>query len=174
MGEGRPIIPGMVATVDILSGKKTVLTYLLKPVLRAKDYALTEPAGERRECHFRLWSGFCPVALPVVQNLLQHVIDGGAEPRNATCPQPPNLACGTARTHPQAHKKTRIDQPIRKSVEAMTESGRDLPGPRDLTITIVEHVRQCEHEGTEAVAEVATLCKLPRGRETQRERQDRV
>ncbi|VUD68738.1 Type I secretion system membrane fusion protein PrsE [Thalassocella blandensis] len=42
LGEGRPIIPGMVATVDILSGKKTVLTYLLKPVLRAKDYALTE------------------------------------------------------------------------------------------------------------------------------------
>lgn len=42
LGEGRPIIPGMVATVDILSGKKTVLTYMLKPVLRAKDYALTE------------------------------------------------------------------------------------------------------------------------------------
>lgn len=42
LGEGRPIIPGMVATVDILSGKKTVLTYLLKPVLRAKQYALSE------------------------------------------------------------------------------------------------------------------------------------
>lgn len=37
-----PIIPGMTATVDILSGKKTVLEYLLKPVLRAKEYALRE------------------------------------------------------------------------------------------------------------------------------------
>jgi adhesin transport system membrane fusion protein len=37
-----PIIPGMTAEVDILTGKKTVLSYLLKPVLRAKQYALTE------------------------------------------------------------------------------------------------------------------------------------
>jgi membrane fusion protein, adhesin transport system len=37
-----PIIPGMVAEVDILTGKKTVLSYLLKPVLRAKSNALTE------------------------------------------------------------------------------------------------------------------------------------
>jgi len=37
-----PIIPGMVAQVDILTGKKSVLTYLLKPVLRAKSVALTE------------------------------------------------------------------------------------------------------------------------------------
>ena len=37
-----PIIPGMVATVDILTGKKTVLSYLLKPVLRAKYMALRE------------------------------------------------------------------------------------------------------------------------------------
>jgi adhesin transport system membrane fusion protein len=37
-----PIIPGMVATVDILTGKKTVLSYLLKPVLRAKHMALRE------------------------------------------------------------------------------------------------------------------------------------
>ncbi|OGQ94779.1 MAG: hemolysin secretion protein D [Deltaproteobacteria bacterium RIFOXYD12_FULL_57_12] len=37
-----PIIPGMVATVDILTGKKTVLTYLLKPALRAKHMALRE------------------------------------------------------------------------------------------------------------------------------------
>lgn len=42
LGEGRPIIPGMVASVDILTGKKTVLNYLLKPVLRAKQYALSE------------------------------------------------------------------------------------------------------------------------------------
>lgn len=37
-----PIIPGMVAEVDILTGKKSVLAYILKPVLRAKSVALTE------------------------------------------------------------------------------------------------------------------------------------
>lgn len=37
-----PIIPGMVAEVDILTGKKSVLSYLLKPVLRAKSNAMTE------------------------------------------------------------------------------------------------------------------------------------
>lgn len=37
-----PIIPGMVAQVDVLTGKKSVLSYLLKPVLRAKANALTE------------------------------------------------------------------------------------------------------------------------------------
>lgn len=37
-----PIIPGMVAEVDILTGKKTVLSYLLKPILRAQAKALTE------------------------------------------------------------------------------------------------------------------------------------
>jgi adhesin transport system membrane fusion protein len=42
LGPRLPIIPGMVAQVDILTGKKTVLSYLLKPVLRAKSNALTE------------------------------------------------------------------------------------------------------------------------------------
>jgi len=42
LGANLPIIPGMVAQVDILTGKKTVLSYLLKPVLRAKANALTE------------------------------------------------------------------------------------------------------------------------------------
>jgi len=37
-----PIIPGMIAEVDILTGKKSVLAYLLKPVLRAKSVAMTE------------------------------------------------------------------------------------------------------------------------------------
>jgi adhesin transport system membrane fusion protein len=37
-----PIIPGMIATVDIQTGKKTILSYLLKPVLRAKYMALRE------------------------------------------------------------------------------------------------------------------------------------
>jgi len=42
LGRNLPIIPGMVAEVDILTGRKSVLSYLLKPVLRAKQYALTE------------------------------------------------------------------------------------------------------------------------------------
>ncbi|MEY4747904.1 MAG: hypothetical protein RIQ60_118 [Pseudomonadota bacterium] len=41
-GDQLPIIPGMTAEVSILTGKKTVLSYLLKPVLRAKAYALSE------------------------------------------------------------------------------------------------------------------------------------
>lgn len=36
------IIPGMHTSVDIITGKKTVMQYLLKPVLRAKQNALTE------------------------------------------------------------------------------------------------------------------------------------
>ncbi|MDI6742633.1 MAG: HlyD family type I secretion periplasmic adaptor subunit, partial [Smithella sp.] len=37
-----PIMPGMVATVEILTGKKTVLSYILKPVLKARSVALRE------------------------------------------------------------------------------------------------------------------------------------
>ena len=40
--QNLPILPGMMAEVDIVTGKKTVLSYLLKPVLRAKQRALTE------------------------------------------------------------------------------------------------------------------------------------
>lgn len=40
--EKLPIIPGMTAEVDILTGNKTVLAYLLKPILRAKSVALSE------------------------------------------------------------------------------------------------------------------------------------
>lgn len=36
------IIPGMVASVDIITGKKSILSYLLKPVLRARAEALRE------------------------------------------------------------------------------------------------------------------------------------
>ncbi len=42
LGDKLPIIPGMMAQVDILVGKKTILSYLLKPVIRAKANALTE------------------------------------------------------------------------------------------------------------------------------------
>ena len=36
------LIPGMMVSVDILTGKRTVLDYLLKPILKAKQVALTE------------------------------------------------------------------------------------------------------------------------------------
>jgi len=43
--DGKPfsIMPGMTAEVDILVGEKTLLSYLLKPVLRARENALREP-----------------------------------------------------------------------------------------------------------------------------------
>jgi adhesin transport system membrane fusion protein len=41
-GEPLPIIPGMTTQVDILTGEKTVLDYLLGPILRAKERALRE------------------------------------------------------------------------------------------------------------------------------------
>jgi membrane fusion protein, adhesin transport system len=42
-GEKLPIIPGMGATVDILTGEKTVLDYMLKPILKARQNAMREP-----------------------------------------------------------------------------------------------------------------------------------
>jgi len=41
-GEKMPIIPGMTAEVDVLTGNKSVLTYLLKPVLKVHANALRE------------------------------------------------------------------------------------------------------------------------------------
>ena len=41
-GEQLPIIPGMVAQVDIVTGQRSVLQYFLKPVARARDRALRE------------------------------------------------------------------------------------------------------------------------------------
>ena len=41
-GQALPIIPGMVATVDIQTGRKTVLAYLSQPLLRAQSEALRE------------------------------------------------------------------------------------------------------------------------------------
>ena len=38
-----PIIAGMTAEIDVLVGEKTVLDYLLKPLLRARGNALREP-----------------------------------------------------------------------------------------------------------------------------------
>ena len=42
LGPNLPIIPGMVAEVDVITGKKSILSYLMKPVLKAKQAALTE------------------------------------------------------------------------------------------------------------------------------------
>jgi membrane fusion protein, adhesin transport system len=41
-GETLTIIPGMTASVDILTGKKTILEYLLNPILLLKERALRE------------------------------------------------------------------------------------------------------------------------------------
>lgn len=37
-----PIAPGMVTETEVITGKRTILTYLMKPVLRARDKAFTE------------------------------------------------------------------------------------------------------------------------------------
>ena len=37
-----PITPGMICTADIITGRKSVLDYLLKPVLKARSDALRE------------------------------------------------------------------------------------------------------------------------------------
>lgn len=36
------IIPGMMVNVDIITGKKTILEYILKPILKARQYTFTE------------------------------------------------------------------------------------------------------------------------------------
>jgi adhesin transport system membrane fusion protein len=41
-GEKLPIIPGMVASVDILTGKKTIMNYFLKPIIKIKEGSLHE------------------------------------------------------------------------------------------------------------------------------------
>jgi adhesin transport system membrane fusion protein len=37
-----PISPGMICDVEIVTGKKTILSYLLKPLIRARSEALNE------------------------------------------------------------------------------------------------------------------------------------
>ena len=36
------IIPGMTASVDIITGQKTVMQYILKPILKSKQYIFSE------------------------------------------------------------------------------------------------------------------------------------
>ena len=41
-GHRLPITPGMMTDTQIITGRKSVLTYLLKPVLKARSEALHE------------------------------------------------------------------------------------------------------------------------------------
>jgi adhesin transport system membrane fusion protein len=41
-GQELPVLPGMVTSVDILTGSKTILQYLLKPINKAREEALSE------------------------------------------------------------------------------------------------------------------------------------
>jgi adhesin transport system membrane fusion protein len=41
-GRTKPVLPGMVAQVDIMTGRQTILSYLLKPLRRVRDNALRQ------------------------------------------------------------------------------------------------------------------------------------
>jgi adhesin transport system membrane fusion protein len=41
-GPGKPITPGMLAEVDILIGRRTILDSLLRPVKQLRDNALRQ------------------------------------------------------------------------------------------------------------------------------------
>ncbi len=41
-GATYPIMPGMISQVDIVTGRKTILQYLLKPIFKAREESLTE------------------------------------------------------------------------------------------------------------------------------------
>ena len=41
-GQEFPIVPGMMTDVEVITGKRTILSYLFKPVAKAFDQALTE------------------------------------------------------------------------------------------------------------------------------------
>tara|TARA_R110000787_G_scaffold9397_6_gene32848 strand:- start:40 stop:1413 length:1374 start_codon:yes stop_codon:yes gene_type:complete len=41
-GKEMPIIPGMLTEVDVITGKRTILEYILNPILRANEAALRE------------------------------------------------------------------------------------------------------------------------------------
>ena len=36
------ILPGMVTEIDVITGERTVLRYLLRPIFQSRDVALTE------------------------------------------------------------------------------------------------------------------------------------
>ena len=41
-GRQYPIVPGMITEVEIITGSKSILSYLFKPITRGFDVALTE------------------------------------------------------------------------------------------------------------------------------------
>lgn len=41
-GKPLPIMPGMIASVDILTGSRTILDYMMKPILKTRERALRE------------------------------------------------------------------------------------------------------------------------------------
>ncbi|TGW05158.1 HlyD family type I secretion periplasmic adaptor subunit, partial [Mesorhizobium sp. M2D.F.Ca.ET.145.01.1.1] len=41
-GKAYSIIPGMICSVDIKTGRKTILSYLLKPINKARQEAMSE------------------------------------------------------------------------------------------------------------------------------------
>ncbi|MGD1957009.1 MAG: HlyD family type I secretion periplasmic adaptor subunit [Sphingomonadales bacterium] len=41
-GDDKPVIPGMTAQIDILSGRHTILNYILKPIFKLRDNALRQ------------------------------------------------------------------------------------------------------------------------------------
>jgi adhesin transport system membrane fusion protein len=41
-GTAVPVISGMVATVEVLSGKRSILTYFWQPVVKMKDSAFKD------------------------------------------------------------------------------------------------------------------------------------
>jgi adhesin transport system membrane fusion protein len=41
-GQLHEIIPGMICTVEVMTGRKTILSYLMKPINKARDEALRE------------------------------------------------------------------------------------------------------------------------------------
>jgi len=41
-GKQLSISPGMLASVDVITGKRTILYYLVKPINRARERAMTE------------------------------------------------------------------------------------------------------------------------------------
>lgn len=41
-GEGKPVVPGMLADIDILTGEKSILDYLLKPIHKIRENAFKQ------------------------------------------------------------------------------------------------------------------------------------
>lgn len=41
-GEGKPVVPGMLADIDILTGEKTILEYLMMPINKIRENALKQ------------------------------------------------------------------------------------------------------------------------------------